>query len=132
MSPASPSKIGSAPHLLVPTKLPVSVSKQYTLESLCLSEQKKNFPSLENLKLETALVFLPRLVLEIIYIVSESQTRIKGRAPMEPVTTLLRFRSTPKATTLSVCPLAYLFTPVPINLCFKVLLFITIPKAAAG
>lgn len=89
-------------------------------------------PSLENLKLETALVFLPRLVLDIISIVSESQTIIKGRAPIDPVTTLFRAKSTPNATTLSVWPLAYLFAPVPINLCLRVFVFITIPNAAAG
>jgi hypothetical protein len=97
-----------------------------------LSVQKNNFPSLENLKEDTALVFLPKLVLETISIVSESQTIIDGLAPSEPVTTRFLFGSTPKVKMLSVCPLAYLLTPVPIYLCFKVFVFITIPKAAAG
>jgi hypothetical protein len=77
-------------------------------------------------------VFLPKLVLEIISIVSASQTIIAGLAPSDPVTTLFLLISTPKVNTLSVCPLAYLLTPVPMNLCFNVLAFITIPRAAAG
>lgn len=99
---------------------------------MCLSVQKKFFPSLENLIVETALVFLARLARAMIYIVSESQTKIKGLAPMEPVTTLFRLGSTPSETMLSVWPFAYEFTPVPMNFCFNVLTFITTPMAAAG
>ncbi len=39
---------------------------------------------------DTALVFLPKLALAMISIVSESHTRINGLAPIEPVTTLFR------------------------------------------
>lgn len=68
----------------------------------------------------------------MIYIVSESHIRIKGRAPIDPVTTLFLFGQTPKDTISSICPLAYLLTPVPINLCLSVFIFITTPTAAAG
>jgi hypothetical protein len=93
--------------------------------------QKKYFPFLENLIVETALVFLPRFVLAITYIVLVSQTKIKGFAPSEPVTASFRFESTPNETMSSVCPLEDLDSPAPINLCFFVATFMTNPIAAA-
>jgi hypothetical protein len=86
-SPTSPSKIGSDPQLFEPSNFPVAVSKQYTPESLLLSVQKNSFPSLEKRIVETARVFLPKLVLDTIYIVSEFQTMINGFAPSDPQAT---------------------------------------------
>lgn len=85
--PDYPSKTGSEPHLSVPNNFPEAASNTYTFESLCLSVQKKYFPFLENLIDETALVFLPKFARANIYILSESQTNIKGFAPKDPVTT---------------------------------------------
>lgn len=74
----------------------------------------------------------PRLALDIIYIVSESQTRINGRDPIEPVTTRFRYGQIPNDIISSTCPFTYFNEPAPINLCLSVFVFMTTPMAAAG
>ena len=54
---------------------------------------------------ETALVFLPSLFLAMTSMVSESQTKIKGLDPREPVTTNFLLGQTPKDMISSVWPL---------------------------
>jgi hypothetical protein len=81
---------------------------------------------------ETALVFLAKLAVAITCIVSESQTNIKGLAPIEPVTTLFLWGQMPNEIISSIWPTAYFSNPSPMNLCLSVFVFITIPKAAAG
>ena len=97
-----------------------------------MSEQKNNFPSLEKRIVETALVFLPKLVRETTSIVSEFQTIIRGLAPIDPLTTNFLYGHTPRDIISSENPLASFTKPSPKNLCFKVLTFITTPIAAAG
>jgi len=78
-----------------------------------------------------ALVFRPSLFRPIISNVSVSQTIIYGLAPREPVTASLRFGEIPRDIISSVCPFASLDNPAPKNFWDKLLVFITIPSAAA-
>jgi hypothetical protein len=55
---------------------------------------------------ETALVFLPKLALAIISIVSEFHTKMRGFAPSDPLTTSFLSGHTPRDIMSSLKPFA--------------------------